>query len=57
MNNDPCAYHVSFLLIAGDRDEGRRWREKYGEEIVPAQLSTAKPTQRKGGREGKMECM
>jgi len=22
MNNDPCMYHVSFLLNVGDRDEG-----------------------------------
>ena len=28
MNNDPCVYHVSFLLIVGDRDEGGRRREK-----------------------------
>jgi hypothetical protein len=28
MNNDPCEYHVSFLLIVGDRDEGGRRREK-----------------------------
>ena len=28
MNNDPCVYHVNFLLIAGDRDEGRRRRKK-----------------------------
>jgi len=27
MNNDPSVYHVSFLLIVGDRDEGGRRRE------------------------------
>ena len=24
MNNDPCVYHVIFLLNVGDRDEGGR---------------------------------
>ena len=28
MNNDQCVYHVSFLLIVGDKGEGRRWRER-----------------------------
>jgi len=51
MNNDPCAYHVIFLLNVGDRDEGGRQRiNQKGDsrEGGPAGPSTAKPRQRKG---------
>ena len=52
MNNDPCAYHVIFLLNVGDRDEGERRRinqKGNSRERDSAEQSTAKPRQRKGG--------
>jgi len=55
MNNDQCVYHVRFLLRVGGRtravDEGMMNRRGDRCERYPAQLSTAKPGQRKG--EGK----
>ena len=53
MNNDQCVYHVSFLLIVGDKGEGRRWREIRGDRrerlglTVDSQAKTGK-----GGGEG-----
>ena len=52
MNNDPCVYHVSFLLIVGDRVEGGGRGEGDRRKRNPAQLSTAKPRQ-----EGKTESI
>jgi hypothetical protein len=48
MNNDPCVYHVSFLLNVGDRDEGGGGNRRGDARGTSAQLSRAEPRQRRG---------
>jgi len=58
MNNDPCMYHVSFLLIVGDKDEGKRWREKSEAGVRPGWSDGGQAeTEERGGETGNMERM